>query len=290
MGKDFGNLCLGLGLLSLLRRCAAAALSRHPSADRRLMRDYSTAHRRLTQKQRRLHACGLLGTVLDFGALYIDVATGLCIATATVPGRTQRVIAGLVGEGKERPRLCPPGGCAAGVQSPRELPLRRRPPPLDVQLLICCGGRRDRPAEGPGNPLTWRRPRMQAGAAALSVVVHAIDRWSYRCPPCPELRCPAHSVALTCGGSASTGSITGDAGLLSPAGLLLGVVGVAAASALGGFLAGRRVRQPSSPEDSPQTVAEAPPRQRSPSPPALADGTGAAPGQVNTPSRRARPQ
>ena len=56
---------------------------------------------------------------------------------------------------------------------------------------------------------------MQAWAPVLSSVAIITERWASRCPACPELRCPAVSVALTCGGSASTGAIIDGIGFWS---------------------------------------------------------------------------
>ena len=48
----------------------------------------------------------------------------------------------------------------------------------------------------------------------FQVVAPVLNSWALRPPPCPSCTCscPASSVALTCGGSASTGSITSDFG------------------------------------------------------------------------------
>ena len=51
---------------------------------------------------------------------------------------------------------------------------------------------------------------MQALAPIFSALTIIGDRWASRCPACPELRCPAIAVALTCGGPASMGAITSD--------------------------------------------------------------------------------
>ena len=46
----------------------------------------------------------------------------------------------------------------------------------------------------------------------FQAVAPVLNSWALRCPPCPpcSCACPAASVALTCGGSASTGSISTD--------------------------------------------------------------------------------
>ena len=76
-------------------------------------------------------------------------------------------------------------------------------------------------------PTVAARRRMQWTPlfSALSIVG---DRWASRCPACPSLSCPAISVALTCGGPASTGAISTDGSGFIP------LIAVASLSAFAG--------------------------------------------------------